>query len=416
MRFKLFTITCLVLISGTIHSQTSKQIKELESQRKAANAEIAITNDLLKETKKTHSNALNRLQLLTKQIIERKQIISVLNSEIASIINEIAVMEAEVKTLEQDLILKQDNYAKSIRKIYLYRNSQEQLMFVLSADNLAQSYRRILYLKNYYKWQQQLGTGIVKKQTELTEKKENLLIIKDEKVARLQEKEKEKRQLNKEENNKQAEIKELKKQEKNLQAELKNKQQRANELNRLIEKAIAEEVARAEREAREQAKKSETKTPGRVAENKGGYAMTKEEQTLSSNFAGNIGKLPYPLKGSYRIVSYYGVHQHSELKYVKQQNNGIDILTTAGNDARAVFYGTVSAVFAIAGKNAILIRHGNYITVYSNLAGIYVKKGDVVKTGQSIGKIDTDPSNGTILHFEIWKEKTKLNPEVWLNR
>ena len=410
MKFRLFTITCMMLLSVSIHSQSSQKIKALESQRKAANAEIAITSDLLKETQKTYANALNRLQLLAKQIVARKQIITTLNSEIASIDKEIGIMEEEVKNLEQNLKTKQANYAMSIRKMYLNRNSQEKLMFILSADNLAQSYRRMLYLKNYYEWQHQQGVDILKKQTELTKKREKLLITKGEKLVLLQEKEKETLRLNSEEQVKQAEVKELTKQEKNLKAELKKKQQRANELNRLIEKAIAEEVARAEKE-----KKSGKKEQERIAENKGGYAMTKEERTLSSNFASNQGKLPYPLKGRYRVVSPYGVHQHAELKYVKQQNNGIDIQTTTGNQARAVFNGAVSAVFAVSGKNAVMIRHGNYITVYSNLSAIHVKKGDAVKTGQSIGIIDTDPSNGTILHFELWKERTKLNPENWLN-
>ncbi len=415
MKFRLLIITCLMLISGAVHSQTSKKIRDLESQRKAADTEIAITNDLLKETQKTHANALNRLQLLTRQIVARKQIIAAINSEISSIENEIAIMEVEVKTLERDLKLKQDHYAMSIRKMYLHRNSQEKLMFILSADNLAQSYRRLLYLKNYSQWQHQQAIDVSRKQVELQEKKEKLLITKGEKLVFLQEKEKEQQQLNKEEQNKQVEVQDLKKQEKKLQADLKKKQQRANELNRLIEKAIAEEVARAEKESQAQAKKSGSKTPERIAENKGGYAMTKEERVLSTNFAGNKGKLPYPLKGNYRIVSSYGVHQHAELKYVKQQNNGIDIQTSSGNEARAVFNGTVSAIFAVPGNNAIMVRHGNYITVYSNLSEIYVKKGDVVKTSQSIGKIDTDPENGTILHFELWKERTTLNPLSWLN-
>ena len=407
---RLFSIACLMLTSGMMFSQTSKKIQDLESQRKAANAEIAITNDLLKETQQTYASALTRLQLLAKQIVARKRIIATLNTEISSIDNEIAIMEEEVKILEQNLKSKQDNYALSIRKMYLHRTSQEKLMFILSTDNLAQSYRRMLYLKNYYEWQHQQGMDILQKQTELTKKKEKLLITKGEKLVLLQEKEKETQQLDREEKAKQAEVRELQKQEKNLKAELKKKQQKANELNRLIEKAIAEEVARAERE-----KKANKKGQERTAANQGGYAMTKEEQVLSANFAGNQGKLPYPLKGKYRVVGTYGVHQHSELQYVKQQNNGIDIQTTAGNEAKAVFNGAVSAVFAVSGKNAILIRHGNYITVYSNLSEIYVKKGDKVKTGQSIGKIETDPNNGTILHFELWKERTKLNPANWLN-
>ena len=146
--------------------------------------------------------------------------------------------------------------------------------------------------------------------------------------------------------------------------------------------------------------------------------MTKEEKQLSDNFANNKGKLPYPVTGSHFIVSPFGEQQHQDLKYVRTNNNGIDIQTTSGAEAIAVFKGEVTRIFTIPGYNhSVIVRHGNYLTVYSNLSQVYVKAGDHVSTKQSIGKIYSDPDNGnaTILHFQLWKEKTKLNPAPWLD-
>ena len=212
-----------------------------------------------------------------------------------------------------------------------------------------------------------------------------------------------------------------------------------------IVKQIAEEIARAEAEAkatreraaraernrlaREKATASGKKVPDtapeaepvreeRVADTKGGYAMTKAEKRLSDDFASNKGRLPYPVSGRHTIVATFGEQQHQELKYVRTNNSGIDIQTSPGADARAVFNGEVTRVFVVPGyNNSVIVRHGNYLTVYSNLSQVYVKAGDKVSTRQAIGKIftDTEDGNATILHFQLWKEKTKLNPAPWLD-
>ena len=196
-------------------------------------------------------------------------------------------------------------------------------------------------------------------------------------------------------------------------------------------KAARERAARAERNrlAREKAAASGKKVPEtkpeadpvreeRVADTKGGYAMTKAEKRLSDDFASNKGRLPYPVSGRHTIVAAFGEQQHQELKYVRTNNSGIDIQTAPGTDARAVFNGEVTRVFVVPGyNNSVIVRHGNYLTVYSNLSQVYVKAGDKVSTRQAIGKIftDTEDGNATILHFQLWKEKTKLNPAPWLD-
>ena len=177
-------------------------------------------------------------------------------------------------------------------------------------------------------------------------------------------------------------------------------------------------ASRRKAEAAKQKGKSTTTTQRR-AKTKGGYAMTEAETKLSSKFEDNRGRLPMPITGGGRIVGHYGVQQYAGLKHVQIDNNGIDIQGAPGAKARAVFDGEVTSIFVVEGFNTnVIVRHGNYLTVYSNLTEVYVSKGSKVKTGQEIGKIYSDPELGgaTKLHFQVWKERTKLNPEQWIRR
>lgn len=427
--FVIFTLTAL-----TAFGQKSARVRQLEEQRKKALAEIEMTNQLLKETTQTAQNLLNRLNLLSQQILSRKKVISLLNQEVGELDDQIVASRREITRLEKELGGKRDNYGKSMQSMFKRRSSQDKLLFILSADNFAQSMRRMRYLREYADWQKQQATEIIDKQTEIALKQKELEKTRSEKNALLSTREQESKKLQTEENNQKVEVQQLSKKQKELKEQLRKKQQQANALNRQIEKQIAEEIARAEaeakaarereRRAREKAK-AEGKAPAkepiqeeRVADTKGGYAMTRAEKKLSDDFAGNRGRLPFPVAGRYTIVGTFGEQQHQELKYVRTNNSGIDIQTTPGADARAVFNGEVTRVFVVPGyNNSVIIRHGNYLTVYSNLSQVYVKAGDKVSTRQAIGKIftDTESGNATILHFQLWKEKTKLNPSPWLD-
>ena len=427
--FVIFTLAAL-----TAFGQKSARVRQLEEQRKKALAEIEMTNQLLKETTQTAQNSLNRLNLLSQQILSRKKVISLLNQEVGELDDQIVASRQEITRLEKELGGKRDNYGKSMQSMFKRRSSQDKLLFILSADNFAQSMRRMRYLREYADWQKQQATEIIDKQTEIALKQKELEKTRSEKNALLSTREQESKKLQTEESNQKVEVQQLSKKQKELKEQLRKKQQQANALNRQIEKQIAEEIARAEaeakaarereRRAREKAK-AEGKAPAkepiqeeRVADTKGGYAMTRAEKKLSDDFAGNRGRLPFPVAGRYTIVGTFGEQQHQELKYVRTNNSGIDIQTTPGADARAVFNGEVTRVFVVPGyNNSVIIRHGNYLTVYSNLSQVYVKAGDKVSTRQAIGKIftDTESGNATILHFQLWKEKTKLNPSPWLD-
>jgi Membrane-bound metallopeptidase len=428
---KYFCLSILLSFSLSVAAQNSARVKQLESQRKEALAEIAETDKLLKETTRTAKNSLNRLNLLSNQLLSRKKVLSILAQEMDAIDKQIETTRAEIRTLENELGTKRENYKKSIQTIHKRRTSQDKLLFILSADNFAQSMRRMRYLREYGNWQKNQAAEIIEKQKEIELKQEELQKTRSEKEALAQVREQERNKLQQEESNQKVEVQQLNKKQKELQAELRKKRQQATALNKQIEKLIAEEIARAEEEARRAererqaaAAKGNTTAPAkesqkRVAETKGGYAMTQAEQKLSSDFASNRGRLPAPVNKKYTIVASFGEQQHQELKNIRTNNNGIDLQVAPGTDAQAVFNGEVTRVFVVPGyNNSVIVRHGNYLTVYSNLSQVYVKQGDKVSIRQALGKIftDTEDGNSTILHFQLWKERTKLNPAPWISR
>jgi len=400
-------------------AQKSAAVRKLEEQRKTALAEIEMTNKLLNETTQSAKNSLTRLNLLSSQILSRKKVITLLNQEMNVIDGQITGLQREIEELEKELKTKQDNYSRSAQRLQRRHSSQDKLLFILSAESFSQSLRRMRYLREFAYWQKQQAYDIVKKQGEITQRQTELKSTRNEKQALLETREIESEKLQGEETNQKIEVQQLNKRQKELQAELQKKKKQANTLNKQIEKLIAEEIAKAQAASKSKPGDKADTREERVADTKGGYAMTKAEKKLSDDFAGNRGRLPLPLEGRYTIVGNFGEQQHQELKYVRTNNNGIDIQTTPGTDARAVFNGEVTSVFIVPGfNNSVIVRHGNYLTVYSNLSQVYVKKGDKVSTRQAIGKIFSDTENGneTILHFQLWKEKTKLNPALWIDR
>ncbi len=408
MRYVWFIL--FICLFGVVSAQNSARVQALEKQRKEALAEVERINGLIAQTQATTKDYLRRLNLLSEQILSRKKVISLLGQEVEAINAQMNEMSQQIRRLEGELKEKQQNYGKSVRSMYRRQASQDKLLFILSAENFAQSLRRLRYLREYAAWQKRQASEIVEKQTEITQKRNALTQTRQEKQQLLAQQEKERKQLQTEENNQQKEVKALNKKKSQLQAQLREKRKQAQQLDRLIQEQIAREIAEANR------KKAADKQ--RKADVKGGYAMTKAEKALSDNFASNRGRLPYPVAGSYTIVSRFGEQQHEQLKYVRTNNNGIDIQTTPGTDARAVFKGVVTRIFTVPGFNhSIIVRHGNYLTVYSNLSQVYVKTGDQVDTRQALGRIFSDPEehNATILHFQLWKEKTKLNPAPWLD-
>ena len=429
-------LTCILFLVIPLSAQSSRLIKELESKRGELQKQIADTESLLKNTKKDVGSQLNSLASLTGQIEERKRYILAINNDVEALERELSVLERQLRTLQRDLQDKKKKYESSVQYLYRNKSIEEKLMFIFSAKSLGQTYRRLRYVREYATYQRLQGEEILKKQEQIKKKRAELLQVKTAKENLLKEREDEKQKLEDQEKQKREMVANLQKKQKGLQSEINKKRREANQLNARIDKLIAEEIERARKRAAEEArreaaarKKSEAKegkstsaSPGTETKKKAepleAYSMSKADRELSGNFVSNRGKLPMPISGPYIITSHYGQYAVEGLRNVKLDNKGIDIQGKPGAQARAIFDGKVAAVFQLNGLFNVLIRHGNYISVYCNLSSASVKSGDTVSTKQAIGQVFSNASdNGrTVLHFQLRKEKDKLNPEPWLNR
>lgn len=427
-RFLCALAGCLCLLLPLM-AQSNKLIKELESKRGALQKQIAESESLLQTTTKNVGSQLKGLAALTGQIEERKRYILAINSDMDAIDRELVSLERQLNQLQKELKDKKTKYAASVN--YLYRNHtiQDKLLFIFSAQTLEQTYRRLRYVREYASYQRMQGEEIQKKQKQINDKRAELTEARKAKENLLKERENEKTTLERQEKEQKALVDSLRKKQRSLQSEINKKRKEANQLNARIDRLIAEEIEkarkRAEEEARREAaarKKAEkTESPSATkpkAEPLEAYTMNKADRELSGSFASNRGKLPAPVTGPYIITSHYGEYTVPGLRGVKLDNKGIDIQAKPGAQARAVFNGKVAAVFQLNGLFNILVRHGAYISVYCNLSTASVKADDTVKTGQTLGPIFSDGADGgrTVLHFQLRREKEKLNPEPWLNR
>ena len=280
----------------------------------------------------------------------------------------------------------------------------------------------------------------MEQQQELKKKQQRLKEIVEERKQVVAERAEEADKLKLQQNEKRRYVSSLKNKEKSLRAEMKKQQSQIDALDRKIEAIIAEEARKAAERARAEAEAEARRLAEQKAKEQGlpqngaekpketkpdtkptipeGYKMPRADRELSGSFAKNKGKLPFPVAGHYRIVGHFGLHKHPEFKYLDKNNLGIDIETLPGTKARAVFNGTVARVFSFGGATkALMIRHGEYYTVYTGLIGVYVKAGDKISAGQDLGLIYSDPQDNkrTRLSFQIRKESEKLDPEQWLN-
>ncbi len=443
-RFCVVILACSCLLMP-LCAQSTKMIEELKNKRGLLQKQIRETEMLLKTTKKDVGSQLAGLAALTGQIEERKRYITTINGDVDALGGQLRVLEIQLFVLESDLRDKKKKYDSSVQYLYKNRSIQEKLMFILSAKSLEQTYRRLRYVREYATYQRLQGEDIIKKQKQVTQKKNELLHVKTEKENLLEEREAEKVKLESQEKEKRTIVSGLQKKQRGLQGEISKKRREANQLNARIDHLIAveiekarkraEEEARREAEARRKAEAEQAEKAERAERASSGkssspvkkkvaakpletYSMSKEDRELSGNFASNRGRLPVPISGSYIIVSHYGEYAVEGLRNVKLDNKGIDIQGKPGAQARAIFNGKVAAVFQLNGLFNVLIRHGSYISVYCNLSSASVKTGDNVVTKQTIGHVFSDGSDGgrTVLHFQLRHEKDKLNPEPWLNR
>ena len=424
----LLCLACLCVWSAS--AQTTQKIKELESQRNELQQQIAESETLLRSTKKDVKSQLDNLALLNGQIADRKKYIGAIEKDVQSLNKDISALQKQLKALQKELSDKKDKYKASVQYLYRNKSVQEKLMFIFSAENLSQTYRRLRYVREYADYQRLQAIEIERKQKQVEAKKIELETTRVAKEALLKESEAEKLKLEKQEKEKQTILNGLKRKQRGIQDEINKKRRSANKLNAQIDRLIEEEIEKARKRAEEEARKNAKKEPAKKGEKSPGkktevtkpatkgtvdsFRMNSEDRQLSGSFESNKGRLPMPITGPYVIVGRYG--QYAVTKNVRLDNKGIDIRGKEGAKARAVFDGEVSAIFKYNDLNNVLIRHGNYISVYCNLSTVSVVKGSKVKARQEIGVIQEDASGNPVLHFQLRKETTKLNPEIWLGR
>jgi septal ring factor EnvC (AmiA/AmiB activator) len=378
----------------------SQSLEELRQKKKQAEDEIRLTNQLLNQVSTSQKETVSRLRLLNSQISQRNQLINTMSGEVSLLQEVINTNVLVVNMITEDLEDIRKEYALMIRYAYKNRGAYDKILFLLSAENFNQAYRRFIYIKQYAEIRQKQAETISLLQNILEQKIIDLENHRKTRQEVLTAQLDESKKLVGEKNQQNSLARKLEGQ----QRDLRNKLAQARRIEQQLENEIQKII---EEEARKSGKSEES-----------GFAMTPEQKLTGTNFEQNKRRLPWPVERGV-ITEKFGVHPHPVLRNVTVNNNGIDIATSSGSKVRSVFTGEVSRVFGITGGNmAVIIRHGQYLSVYSNLVNIIVKKGDKVEARQNIGSVFTDPEDGnkSVLKFQIWKESTKLNPEEWLGR
>ena len=412
----------LALVSPSFAQKTKgKTKKQLQSEITTLQKEISNANQLLKKTTKDKEMTLNEVAILEKKIKQREQLIKAYNDQIAVLDEEIHKGQNNIKTLNSDLSKLQKEYAKMIVFANKNRSHYDRLGFIFASEDFNQAFSRLRYIRQFTDARKIKIDQIASTEKQISSEVKASQQAREEQTTLLKEEKAQQDVLKKEKEELNTQVAKLKKKEGNIQQDIKNKQQQAKKLQKAIDDIIAEEIrkanAEAEKKRKAEAKKNANKGKATTSTKAKGMALTPAEKTLSTNFVNNKGKLPWPVERG-TISSSFGKHASAVSNKVTVTNNGIDIATTEGSHARAVFDGEVTSVTKLTGANTVvIIRHGEYFTVYSNLENVTVKRGDRVKTKQNIGTVHTNKTeNKTELHFELLKEQSRQNPANWLSQ
>ena len=397
-------LLCLAMLNTGVLLAQKQTKRELENKKKQLQQEIENTNQLLLETKKNKKLSLNQLVMLNKKISAREELIATINGEIGDLEKQINENNESIKGLQNDLTKLKTEYAKMIFYAYKNQDAYSRLMFIFASKDFEQAFLRLKYFQQYSEYRHKQAERITNTKKNLNEKVVDLENKKTDKGVLLGSQEHEKKNLTSEKSEKEQVFSQLQDQESKLKKDLEKKKKAAKDLQLAIQKAIEKELEKAQKEAETSNKPKPLK-----------LVLTPESQLLSNSFESNKGKLPWPVaKGV--ISERFGVHPHPLMHNIDINNDGIDISTSAGTLVRSIFDGEVRAIGNIPGSGQyILLRHGEFLTIYSNLKDVYIKVGDKVKTKQNMASIVYDEEESkTVLHVEVWKGKTKMDPEEWL--
>ena len=399
------TLLFLVLFwigTGVVLSQsTTKRQQELEAQRVRLKNEIKQINELLFSSKKNRKNVVTEVEDLQVKLSVREELIKVTNAQVNLLTRKINLNERNISDQRKELEALKEDYAKMIQNSYASKSLQNRLMFLFSSENFLQAYKRIQYLKQYTQYRRKQGLAIAEKTQLLQELNKALIEEKSKKLVLVEENKTVQEQLKKERNAQENLIKSLRRKERSLAAQISKKEKEARAIDREIDRLIRAAIAASNKAAGKRGKKT--------------FELTPEAKLIAANFEANRGRLPWPLdKGV--IIQGFGRQRHPVVKTTTIQSNGVTIATAPATQVRAVFEGAVMSVVTFKGSNpSVLIRHGNYITVYKNLGKLYVKKGDKVKAKEAIGEVFTNQQTGkTEIQFSIFNNVKVLNPKGWI--
>ena len=399
------TLLLLVLFwigTGTILSQsTTKRQQELEAQRVRLKNEIKQINELLFSSKKTRKNVVTEVEDLQVKLSVREELIKVTNAQVNLLTRKINLNERNISYQRKELEVLKADYAKMIQNSYASKSLQNRLMFLFSSENFLQAYKRIQYLKQYTQYRRKQGLAITEKTQLLQELNKILIEEKSKKLVLVEENKAVQEQLKEERNVQENLIKSLRRKERSLAAQISKKQKEAKAIDKEIDRLIRAAIAASNKAAGKTGKKT--------------FELTPEAKLIAANFEANRGRLPWPLEKGV-VTQGFGRQRHPVVKTTTIQSNGVTIATAPATQVRAVFEGEVMSVVTFKGSNpSVLIRHGNYITVYKNLGKLYVKKGDKVKAKEAIGEVFTNQQTGkTEIQFSIFNNVKALNPKGWI--
>ena len=380
-------LSLLFLLSLPMAGQS---VKELQKQQQALQQQLEETNKMLKQTKKDETATENKLNLLNNDIQTRKKLINSIQGEINTLNGEMGTLRKKRSALQEELEQAKADYARLVRETHYTDIQQSPLLFLLSSKSFQQLVRRMQYMQQFTNYRKEQVKHITSIQADIDIQNHLLSERKQSRSTALQSQKREQEKLTADQRKQKNMLSSLKKQEKELAAKQKQQQKKVDELNKKIEELIAKQVR--------------TTT-----------TLTKEQQLIAGGFEANQGRLPWPVEKGY-ISGHFGKHQHPIHEHVTVNNKGIYLQTVSGAQARAIYEGEVTWCAQMNGTFAVIIQHGNYRSVYSQLKSIKVKQGDKVTAKQSIGEIFTDVAedNKTELYFQIYKDRTILNPSLWL--
>ncbi len=457
--FWMRTVMIIAFCAGvlSVYAQTGKKINTLQSQRANLQKKITENEGMLKTLKKDVRSQLNNLSVIDGQISTQKKLVDAISADVGQLDKTIRQLNSQLDTLKRDLDERKQRYSRSMLYLYRNRTTQNKLMFIFSAGNFTQMYRRLRYVRQYAEYQRVQGELVKRKQEQVRIKHAEVTKVLNEKNVLLAEGKQEQMKLEGKHAERKKIVDNLQKQQRKVQSTLQANKKQYNSLNAQIEKLIQQQIAE-EKRRREEARRRELERQKRIARQKEEerrralaaskkgssgsksrstakgsskdyelspadkkkqmevFEMEKADRALSSDFASNRGRLPMPITGAYMITTHYGQYNVDGLKGVQLDNKGINITGKPGARARAVFDGEVSAVFSFGGYTNVLVRHGSYISVYCNLASSSVRKGQKVRTRDIIGSVARDASGNCTMHFQLRRETSKLNPESWLAR